>query len=73
VGRAKEQSVGGRGSESVNSCGLQGWLLCSVLTNSLLEEDLEDLRALVTLELNNLSHLIIVDQRAVARKLLWGS
>lgn len=41
-----------------------------MLTDSLLEEDLEDLGALVSLELDDGAHLLIVDERAVARELL---
>jgi len=54
--------VRARSSETMN--------LDGVLADTLADEEGGDLRTLVTLELDDLAHLLVVDERAVARELL---
>lgn len=47
--------------------------LNSALVDPVLDEERRDLDTLVTLQLDDLAHLLVVDERAIASKfLLWA-
>lgn len=45
--------------------------LDGVLRNALLREELDNLKPLITLQLDDLTHLLVVNESAVASKLLY--